>query len=122
MAIDESSLREYRRALEAIGAYLARFGVRDWPERLRAWVSELDAAVEARQGDRIVAHVARSQRATGGMGSLGDIFISPEAGDQISGDEHAIRQANDQLNVLVNELYRQTLTLLNRDLRQAPGR
>ncbi len=118
MAIDESGLREYRRTLEALRVHLTRFGVREWPARLERWLAELDVAVEASQADAIVAHIGRSQRATGGMGSIGDVFISPEAGDRVPSDDLAIRLANDQLNALVNTLYQLTLSLLGHDVRQ----
>ena len=92
-------MNEYQRLLEQIRDHLARFNVPRWPERINEWLR----GVEMRNGeDR--AHLTRTQQSLGGMGSIADIVICPEAGHIIPNDPQAIRAANDTLLRLVGEL------------------
>ncbi len=46
------------------------------------------------------------------MGSLGDLYITPEAGHLVAADDSSIRQANNGFLVLVRDLDREIGQLL----------
>jgi hypothetical protein len=106
-------LDRYRRLLEQIRSHLIAHGVQVWPATLDSWLRELNALVGSQGSKRALEqHVMRSRKATGGMGSLGDIVICLQAGHRISDDEGAISDASATLRQLVSALYAETTTLL----------
>jgi hypothetical protein len=90
----------YRKLLEQIRDHLKKYGVRGWPARLDEWARELDQL----EPGKLKAHLFRTQKSLGGMGSISDIVICPEAGYNIPNDESAIKAANDTLLGLVGRL------------------
>lgn len=90
----------YRKLLEQIRDHLRQYDVPGWPARLDKWLSELDQL----DPQKMKAHLLRSQRSLGGMGSISDIVICPEAGHKIAADEHLIKAANGVLLTLVEKL------------------
>lgn len=91
----------YRDALAQIADHLAAHGEAHWSQTLRQWLRELDGP-----GLRGLAHVRRTRRCLGGMGSLGDVVICPEAGHKIANDPATVKAANDRLLSMVHELGR----------------
>ncbi|MGH8673773.1 MAG: DUF6966 domain-containing protein [Burkholderiales bacterium] len=90
----------YRTLLRQIADHLADFGDRRWPAVIAGWLAEIGG-----EGEEIPAtHLQRTRRALGGMGSIGDVVICPEAGHLISSDKKEIRKANERLLHLVHEL------------------
>jgi hypothetical protein len=109
---DMPDLDRYRRVLEEIGSTLIAYGVQVWPETLDSWLHELNGLIGSQGSERaLVQHVIRSRNATGGMGSLGDIVICPQAGHRISDEEGEISDVNATLRRLVNALCAETITL-----------
>jgi hypothetical protein len=81
----------YRGILIRIRDYLRNYEDRKWSARLDGWLDELDSITPL---NALRAHVERSQRATGGMGSLGDLTICPQAGHAIANDRDAMSAAS----------------------------
>jgi hypothetical protein len=67
---------------------------------LDEWVHELDGI----DAVRLKPHLLRTRRALGGMGSIADVVICPQAGHSISNDKGIIKAANDRLLGLVEKL------------------
>ncbi len=108
------TLDRYSELLKELRDHLARFEDRRWPPLLGAWLRELERS--ERQQDVVktgVDHLRRTQRALGGMGSIGDVVICPEAGHAIANDENEIRNANDRLLELVMAIDREISALLS---------
>jgi predicted DNA-binding protein YlxM (UPF0122 family) len=101
-------VKEYRRLLEETKNHLEKYAEKRWSSRLSEWIAELDSL----SGPAISNHVKRTQRALGGMGSIGDVVISPEAGHKISTDEGEIEKANRRLIQLVQALDNEVSILL----------
>lgn len=99
-----SDLDQYRELVNEVRSHLARYGDRRWAPRLEGWLSELDDVEKAGSRQVLIAHVQRMRKALGGMGSIGDIVICPEAGYSISDSEKDIQRANQQLLSLVRSL------------------
>jgi hypothetical protein len=111
---DTPDLDRYRRLLEQIRSHLIAYGVQVWPGTLDSWLHELNGLNGSLGSEgALVQHVMRSRKATGGMGSLGDIVICPQAGHRISDEEGEIRDVNATLRRLVSTLYAETTTLLS---------
>lgn len=96
-------MTRYKNLLCDIREYLERYNVPSWPERLGQWAAELDnlEVLNYRK------HLLRTQKSLGGMGSIGDIVICPEAGHKISTAPQAINAANAGLLSLVKELHKE---------------
>jgi hypothetical protein len=67
---------------------------------LDEWVHELDGIDTV----HLKAHLLRTRRALGGMGSIADVVICPQAGHNISNDKSTIKAANDRLLELTKKL------------------
>jgi len=93
-------MNSYRTLLKQIRDHLKRYGVPGWPARLDKWARELDQL----DPGKLRAHLLRTRKSLGGMGSIGDIVICPEARHNIPKDELAIKTANDTLLALVGKL------------------
>jgi hypothetical protein len=102
----------YRELLHRIRQYLSGYGDRRWPPILDEWLAEL-AACEG-SSTRLEEHLRRTRRAVSGMGSLGDVFISPESGHRIADDDETVHEANGDLLSLVRSLDREVAELLER--------
>lgn len=103
----------YIELLQAIEEHLASFDDARWPLRLTEWIREFESAQNDR-GSR-VRHFERTRRALGGMGSIADVVIAPEAGHTIAPDEKLIKAANDNLHRLVQSLDKEVDRLLERE-------
>ena len=104
---------QYIELLQAIERHLASFGDTRWPKRLSDWrdeftTAQFDAAAR-------VHHLARTRRALGGMGSIADVVIAPEAGHRIADDERVIKAANDKLLDLAQQLDKVVGRLLSKE-------
>lgn len=95
----------YRNILTRLRDYLASYGDTKWKGRIEDWLQELDSIASIHA---LRSHLERSQRATGGMGSLGDLTICPQNGHSIRNDRTAISEASSGLWGLTSELYRVT--------------
>jgi|ERR1041385_1462027 hypothetical protein len=100
----------YRSILTDIRDHLRRYDERRWSARLDDWLRELD---HIHSPDELRSHLQRSQKATGGMGSIGDLTICPQAGHAIANDPAVIAAASKQLWALVSELYSEAKQLLS---------
>jgi hypothetical protein len=102
----------YIELLQAIEEHLASFGDIRWPPRLAEWIREFESA----QNDSAsrVRHFERTRRALGGMGSIADVVIAPEAGHTVAHDEKLVRAANDKLLRLVQSLDKEVGRLLSK--------
>jgi len=99
----------YRGLLTRIRDYLLSYGDTKWSARLEGWLRELDGSGSP---NSLRSHVERSQRATGGMGSLGDLTICSQNGHSIADDRTLITAASKGLSALMTELYLETKNLL----------
>jgi hypothetical protein len=97
----DSKLRRYKELLKELQRFLERYAEIKWATRLQQWVSELDGLTLDREQD----HLRRTQKALGGMGSIGDIVICPENGHSISNEEAQIDDANERLKKFVSDLF-----------------
>ena len=93
----------YRDLLQQIRSHLAHYSVPLWPTRLDDWLRELDRV----DPEQLRAHLLRTRKALGGMGSIADVVICPQAGHDIPNDMPTIKAANDKLLKLVDELDRE---------------
>jgi len=101
--------QRYRDLLRKVAAHLKTFGNTRWPPILEAWLDELDRF----KGTPIPRqHLERTRRALGGMGSIGDVVICPEAMRESAFDEIQIRKANEELLRFVRELDREISNLI----------
>lgn len=100
----------YRARLVKVRRYLAEIRDGRWPRVLDEWLRDLPTA--AGSPDRLEEHLKRSRRGISGMGSLGDLYITPEAGHLVAADDSSIRQANNGFLVLVRDLDREIGQLL----------
>jgi len=107
------SVTKYTELLKAIEEHLASFGDKRWPPRLAGWIREFED-VRNDSTDR-TRHYERTRGALGGMGSIGDVVIAPEAGHTITDDDRAINAANEKLLRLVEELDKEIDRLLSRE-------
>lgn len=101
---------EYTALLREIESHLSLFGERKWAPRLAEWLREYESAGLDSVMRR--AHYDRTRRSLGGMGSIADIVITPEAGHRIANDRNAIDEANERLIRLVQRLDREVERLL----------
>jgi len=106
-------VERYRELILAISEHLAQYGDQRWAPRLEGWLTELDDS-ETENKQYLVDHVERMQKALGGMGSIGDIVICPEAGYSIQNEEGLIQKANDDLLRLVRLLDKCISSILNK--------
>lgn len=109
----------YRGLLINIKKHLERFSVQGWPARIDTWVGELDHL----DINQVKDHLIRTKHSLGGMGSIGDIFICPEAGDSIEDDDRIIKSANDDLRNLVEKTYSEVnrlITFLSKNTNDRP--
>lgn len=100
----------YLDVLTRIREYLRSYDEKKWSTRLDEWIREL-RGIDSTKALRI--HIERSRRATGGMGSLGDLTICPQAGHAIVNDRAAISAASQQLWSMTSQLYAETTRLLH---------
>jgi len=92
--------------------HLARHKVAGWTERLHDWAAEWKLAPPSRARE----HMERTRQSLSGMGSLGDIVISSEAGDSDVKTPAERKQANERLQVLVDRLYDVVTEALREDV------
>ncbi|SRR5260221_1846260 len=91
----------YTRLLRKLQDHLLKHGVEDWPARFEQWIKEWNGLTP----DQAKAHIARTQKALVGMGSVADIVICVEAGHKGVDDERSRQAANDKLMQLVDDVY-----------------
>jgi hypothetical protein len=96
---------EYRRSLVQIRCFLLEVGDQRWGPRLDSWIRELDSAVANRDKKALLQHIGRTKKAIGGMGSIGDIVVSREAGYSVPNDDIELDKLNARLLDLVSKLY-----------------
>jgi len=101
----------YRDVLTRIRDYLRIYDEKKWSSRVDEWLRELD---DIKTPSALRTHVERSQRTTGGMGSLGDLTICPQNGHIIEHDVKRITEASQGLYRLTAELYQETKLLLSK--------
>ena len=99
----------YREILTRIRDYLGIYNDTRWRARVEEWLRELD---DVKSSQALLTHLERSQRATGGMGLLGDLTICPQNGHTIANDRMLISEASTGLWSLTSELYRVTADLM----------
>jgi hypothetical protein len=97
----DSKYAHYKELLLELHQHLVGVSEKKWAERLQEWIKELDGADK----DGVINHLKRTQKALGGMGSIGDIVICPENGHSIPSDEDQINRANERLKGLVSNLF-----------------
>jgi threonine aldolase len=95
-------LAAYRDVLTRIRDYLRIYGEDKWTARVDEWLREL---ADIRSLSALRTHVERSKRATGGMGSLGDLTICRQNGHIIENDVRKITEASQGLHALTAQLY-----------------
>ena len=100
----------YLKLLKEIRTHLATFGNTRWPPRLDDWIREFD--VSQHDSAQRVAHLQRTRRALGGMGSIADVVIRPDATRSIDNDDRTIKKANETLLRLVAQLDKEVDNLL----------
>jgi hypothetical protein len=106
----------YIRALIDLQEHLARHNVVGWAGRLGEWAAEWKLVSPSRARE----HLLRTKGSLSGMGSLGDIVISAEAGDSAVQTPAQRIEANERLQMLVDRLYEiVTQALREDDLRSA---
>lgn len=98
----------YLRALVDLQEHLARHRVAGWADRLGEWIAEGKSLPEGRARQ----HVLRTKQSLSGMGSLGDIVISAEAGDAGVETRESRKSANEELQRLLDRLYDEVSLLL----------
>lgn len=86
-----------------------KYEVPGWPARLDKWGRELDQL----ESEKLKAHLLRTRKPLGGMGSISDIVICPEAGYNVPNGESVIKAANDVLLSLVRKLDAEVSHLLS---------
>ncbi len=97
----DSRLARYKELLNELQVFFERYAETKWANRLREWVHELDGLTWNGATD----HLKRTQKALGGMGSIGDIVICPENGHSISNEEAQVNEANERLKKLVSDMF-----------------
>jgi len=103
------TMNPYRDLLERIQDHLKKYEVPGWPARLDKWGRELDQP----ESEKLKAHLLRTPKSLGGMGSISDIVICPEAGYNVPNGESVIKAANDVLLSLVRKLDAEVSHLLS---------
>jgi len=99
----------YREILTRIRDYLLIYADQKWSGRVDEWIHELN---ESSSPKSLRLHIERSQKATSGMGSLGDLTICPQNGHRIQNDRQLISEASNGLWALTSELYQESKALL----------
>jgi hypothetical protein len=87
--------------LDQIRDYLARYGVRTWPEVITEWEGMLSRVRTDEQAAAVFKHI---HQGLWGMGRLADVVITPEAGHAVTADQDELKVINDELMSLVNGL------------------
>jgi len=98
----------YRERLNEMRDYLLSYGDVRWAPVLEQWIVELDQCAGWAQ---LSDHARRTLKATGGMGSLGDLSISPANGHSIANDRAAIGEASGRLWEMTRQLYDDALAV-----------
>ena len=101
-------MSKYEVLIRSINRLFTNHSVRPWSERSAEWITNLPGD-DDRQG--WIQHAQSVLSAYGGMGSINDVYISPQAGDAISDDIRIIRKVNQELKTLVGELYSEAMRL-----------
>src|SRR5262245_39094614 len=84
-----------------------------WTTTTEGWLKKLREIHTRRdQPEEIELHARRVLESFGGMGSLNDLFLSPQAGHKIGPDKKAIAAANAKLNQLRDDLHQLAKKLL----------
>lgn len=105
------NITAYRQLLREIRDYLVSYEDRRWTPVLEEWSAELEGEVPP---NFLIEHLQRSMKATGGMGSIGDLYIAPENGHRIADDPAAIDAASERLWSMTAALYKEAKSLLDR--------
>jgi len=98
----------YDQGLRQIYDYLIGWCDHRWAPIIAGWLDVLSPDMSPML---LLAHVKRSMKATGGMGSLGDLSISPGNGHQIENDRVAIGEASEKLWKLTAKLFQAADTI-----------
>jgi hypothetical protein len=109
--MNEGKIRKYRELLSNIRSLFDAYGEFDWASTISRWIDELDAAVANNSHVEIEKNMARTKKSLGGMGSIGDVVISPEAGHKIASDMTTTDNANERLLALVHQLWDELLPI-----------
>lgn len=105
-----TNIARYVALLQRIRDYLVTFGDEYWAPLLNEWLAELGDDVSDAY---LREHASRSMKATSGMGSLGDLSISPGNGHKISNDREEISRASNRLWDMTEELYVAAKAIVN---------
>ena len=97
----------YGKLLSQLHAHLARYGEHHWTPKLEKWIAELKQMASVHTPIAgYSAHVSRTRQSFGGMGSLNDISITPQAGYKIS--TWKVGSVNAKLQTLRTDLFNET--------------
>jgi hypothetical protein len=95
----------YKNRISDLSQFLDSVGEEYWSTRLASWVGELECAESGTQSLVSKEHVARTKKAMGGMGSVGDIVITHLNGLGKSYPESELPNLNKKLKSMVSQLY-----------------
>jgi len=101
----------YGNLLTQLHSHLARYGEPHWTPTLEKWIAESKQIADAQTPiSGYAPHLSRTRQSFGGMGSLNDISITPQAGYKIS--DWRARRVNGKLRRLRTDLFNETERLL----------
>jgi lactate dehydrogenase-like 2-hydroxyacid dehydrogenase len=98
--------------LAALSKLLSSVGERFWSGQLDKWTREAEQLVQKRNKDLLKEHLRRTKRSLVGMGSIGDITISCQAGLAKTYSVDEARKIDEQIEELTDSLYKTTIELL----------
>jgi len=102
---------QYGKLLRELHSHLTRYGEHYWTQVLAKWIAELDQMASVQTPlSGYAAHLARTKQSFGGMGSLNDISITPQAGYKIPSWQ--VGRVNAKLGRLMTALSNETERLM----------
>ncbi|HZQ69536.1 MAG TPA: hypothetical protein VFA68_13525 [Terriglobales bacterium] len=102
---------QYDKLLRELHSHLTRYGEHQWTQVLEKWIAELEQMVRVQTPlSGFAAHLDRTRQSFGGMGSLNDIAITPQAGYDILNWKAS--RVNAKLRKLTTALLNETERLL----------
>lgn len=101
---------KYQRLLRDLHSHLSKYGERNWARVLQDRIAELEQLERAQAPiSSYVEHLSRTKAAFGGMGSLNDVSITPQAGYSVP--RWKTSWINSKLQKLTTALYNEVLRL-----------
>jgi len=99
----------YAETLKELHSFLSRYREQVWAPILEKWITELEHLQRtAKTSPQITEHALRTRRSIGGMGSIGDISITPQPGYRVWAWTWNVSRVNRRLHRLVSALYDST--------------